>query len=262
MTRRISAVAVCCSSASLVSLNRRAFSIAITAWSAKVVQQGDLLVGERAGVLARRRRSRRCPPSAEHRHDQHRRDSRPAAATRACDVVGVSERVDDRAPACRVAGRTRPITVPRSERTGESGDMRLDLARRRVVAPHASMHLARRSLKTPPCCRANSRSQLSRDRVEHRLRVGDRAADDAQHLGGRGLLLERLLGLVEQARVLDRDHRLVGEGLQQRDRPCRRTARLLARRRRSTPMPRPSRSIGTPPRAEAAPRAVGAALGA
>ena len=37
ITRRISAVAVCCSSASLVSLNRRTFPIAITAWSAKVV---------------------------------------------------------------------------------------------------------------------------------------------------------------------------------------------------------------------------------
>ena len=36
ITRRISAVAVCCSSASFVSLNRRTFSIAITAWSAKV----------------------------------------------------------------------------------------------------------------------------------------------------------------------------------------------------------------------------------
>ncbi|MND06845.1 hypothetical protein D3C83_284760 [compost metagenome] len=34
MTRRISEVAVCCSSDSLVSLNKRAFSIAITAWSA------------------------------------------------------------------------------------------------------------------------------------------------------------------------------------------------------------------------------------
>ena len=57
----------------------------------------------------------------------------------------------------------------------------------------------------------------AQDLVEHRLRVGDRAADDLQHLGGGGLLLERLLGLVEQAHVLDRDHRLVGEGLQQRD---------------------------------------------
>ena len=36
ITRRISLVAVCCSSASFVSLNRRTFSIAITAWSAKV----------------------------------------------------------------------------------------------------------------------------------------------------------------------------------------------------------------------------------
>ena len=31
------------------------------------------------------------------------------------------------------------------------------------------------------------------------------------------LAFERLLGLVEKPRVLDRDHRLVGEGLQQRD---------------------------------------------
>ena len=37
MTFRMSAVAVCRSSASLVSLNSRAFSIAMTAWSAKVV---------------------------------------------------------------------------------------------------------------------------------------------------------------------------------------------------------------------------------
>ncbi len=36
MTRRISAVAVCCSSASFVSLNSRTFSMAMTAWSAKV----------------------------------------------------------------------------------------------------------------------------------------------------------------------------------------------------------------------------------
>ena len=36
ITRRMSEVAVCCSSASLVSWNRRAFSIAMTAWSAKV----------------------------------------------------------------------------------------------------------------------------------------------------------------------------------------------------------------------------------
>ncbi len=41
ITFRISAVAVCRSSASLVSLNSRAFSIAMTAWSAKVCSEPD-----------------------------------------------------------------------------------------------------------------------------------------------------------------------------------------------------------------------------
>jgi hypothetical protein len=36
MIRRISPVAVCCSKASFVSVNSRTFSIAMTAWSAKV----------------------------------------------------------------------------------------------------------------------------------------------------------------------------------------------------------------------------------
>ena len=56
-----------------------------------------------------------------------------------------------------------------------------------------------------------------RDRLQHGLHVGRRLADHAQHLGGRRLPLERLLGLVEQPRVLDRDHRLVGERLRERD---------------------------------------------
>ena len=60
------------------------------------------------------------------------------------------------------------------------------------------------------------------DRVKHRLQLKGRAADDAQNLAGRGLPLERLgqLGgacahFVEQPGVLDRDHRLIGELLQQ-----------------------------------------------
>ena len=39
ITSSTAEVAVCCSSASLVSLNRRTFSIAITAWSAKVLSR-------------------------------------------------------------------------------------------------------------------------------------------------------------------------------------------------------------------------------
>src|SRR5215468_9613993 len=47
--------------------------------------------------------------------------------------------------------------------------------------------------------------------LEHGLKLAGRAGDDAQHLRGGGLLVERLAQLVEQARVLDRYHRLIGE---------------------------------------------------
>ena len=49
--------------------------------------------------------------------------------------------------------------------------------------------------------------------------IGRRARDHPQDLGRRRLLLERLFRLVEQPDVLDRDHRLVGEGLQELDLP-------------------------------------------
>ena len=62
------------------------------------------------------------------------------------------------------------------------------------------------------------------DGVEHRLHVRGRASDHSQDVGGSRLLLERLgqigvsrLELLEQAHVLDGDHRLVREGLEQSD---------------------------------------------
>src|SRR5882724_6869373 len=64
----------------------------------------------------------------------------------------------------------------------------------------------------------------SDDRVEDRLHVGLRPADDAQDLARRRLLLQRLGQLSiarpqlrEQPYVLDGDDRLVGEGLEQGD---------------------------------------------
>ena len=70
---------------------------------------------------------------------------------------------------------------------------------------------------------AESRRVLGHD-VHHRLDVGRRAGDDPQDLGRGRLLLQRLghlavprLELREQPHVLDRDHRLVGERLQQLD---------------------------------------------
>ena len=55
------------------------------------------------------------------------------------------------------------------------------------------------------------------DRVEYRGKVAGRAVDDAEHLCGRGLLLQCLARLGQQPRILNRDDRLRGEVLQQRN---------------------------------------------
>ncbi len=67
-------------------------------------------------------------------------------------------------------------------------------------------------------------SRRFHQRVEHGLQIEGRAADDLQHVGGGGLLLQRLgqllrarLHLIEQAYISDRDHRLIGKSLEQRD---------------------------------------------
>ena len=69
----------------------------------------------------------------------------------------------------------------------------------------------------------NPRGALD-DGVEYRLNVRRRAADDAEHLGRCRLMLQRfaqfriaLLDLLEQADILDGDHRLIGESFKQRD---------------------------------------------
>ena len=59
--------------------------------------------------------------------------------------------------------------------------------------------------------------RLLQHRIEHRRQVAGRRIDHLQHLGSRGLLLQRLPLLGDQPRVLHRDHRLGGEVLQQRD---------------------------------------------
>ena len=87
----------------------------------------------------------------------------------------------------------------------------------------------------------NPRGALD-DGVEHRLHVRRRAADDAEHLGRRRLMLQRLaqfsvalLEFLEQPHILDRDDCLVGESLEKGD--------LLIRERtnlRSTNMNHPN----------------------
>src|SRR5262249_59724408 len=57
--------------------------------------------------------------------------------------------------------------------------------------------------------------RLLQHSLEHRLQLTRRAANNLEHIGGGGLLLQRFAQLVEQSRILDRDDGLVGEHLQQ-----------------------------------------------
>jgi hypothetical protein len=55
------------------------------------------------------------------------------------------------------------------------------------------------------------------DGIEHRLDVDWRTGDDVENLRGRSLPFQRFPCCVEQVNILDRDHRLVGESLQEPD---------------------------------------------
>ena len=63
---------------------------------------------------------------------------------------------------------------------------------------------------------ANTR-RILRDHVQHWLDIRRRAGDYAQDFTRGSLLLQRLFEFVEQPNVLDGDHRLVGEGLEELD---------------------------------------------
>ena len=163
ITCSTSAVAVCCSSASLVSLNRRAFWIAITAWSAKVLQQRELLVAERAAAAGGRRRSRRCrglPTSSARRRpkswsDRVRRRSRTAgcaaSASRTCRRLCTVRR-------SRIAW---PVIVLAERLRETSRAMRVE-RRAAPRAPAWTVAVVAAPGRSPSCSVANRRWQLSR----------------------------------------------------------------------------------------------------
>src|ERR1700726_2985617 len=52
-------------------------------------------------------------------------------------------------------------------------------------------------------------------RIEHGLQIESRAADNLEHVGGGGLLLQRFAQLIEQTGILDGDDGLIREGVDQ-----------------------------------------------
>ena len=53
--------------------------------------------------------------------------------------------------------------------------------------------------------------QQINERIEHGLQIERRAADDLEHVGCGGLLLQRFAQLIEQAGVLDGDDSLMAK---------------------------------------------------
>ena len=70
--------------------------------------------------------------------------------------------------------------------------------------------------------------RLFQHRFKNWSKIARRGINDAQDLGGRGLLIQCLAGLGDQPCVLNRDYRLCREILQQRDLFVRERAYFLA----------------------------------
>ena len=87
--------------------------------------------------------------------------------------------------------------------------------------------------------------RLFEDHIENRLQFTRRRIDDAQHLGNGLLLFQALAQLGQEARILDRDHRLIGKAADKFDLLL---GEWLNRRRPRVIVPTatPSRSRGTP----------------
>ena len=86
----------------------------------------------------------------------------------------------------------------------------LDERGRCIVKYHGAEGFSVVEVKDAELGLANAR-RVFQHGLEHGLEVARRARDDLQHLGGRGLPLQRLAQLVEQPRVLDGDDGLAGE---------------------------------------------------
>ncbi len=212
------------------SSNSRTFSIAITAWSAKVSTSS---ISRRVKLPGAGRPSRK---NADHLGLAQERNAEQGAVagylrTFRQLVVGVFEDI----------GNVRDGPGENSAsgyRAGTRGYRMIAHVLRKILWP-TQLHLEPEGLAIAQMDVAPGRVAQIEHRLDqdgkNRLQIERRAADDLQHVGGGGLLLQRLgeiararLHLVEQPHVLDRDDGLVGEGLDEFDLTGRKVARFAA----------------------------------
>ena len=190
----------------------------------KVADQFDLLVGERADLLAVDDKSTDQLVILEHRH----RDGGSRAAEfgrrgwkldrRAVGHVGHLFRLQHAVEHGSRRRRRQDSAVPLQK----LGKWRGQIEHRRhfELALIGTEHDAEFGL-------ANAQGILQHG-LEHGFKFTRRARDDAQDLRGRSLLLQRFPQLVEQPRILDSDYRLLGEVRDQLDLPVGERPHLFA----------------------------------
>src|SRR5438552_64389 len=195
MVLSTSPTAVCRSRASFVSLKRRTFSIAITACAANVCTRSTSadVNGRTSG------RRRKMQPIA-----------RPSRSSGVARIV--------RWPASRAM---RALCGYSSSAAWRSSTwiVRASRTARALTVSRSIAH---------SCIGSAEARGVRGDRVEHRLQVRRRAGDRLEHLSRRGLALERLLRLVEETDVVERDDRLCRERLDELDLPRTEGARKSA----------------------------------
>ena len=230
MTLRISAVAVCSCSDSVssrvrawTSSNSRTFSIAITAWSEKV--SSNSICFRLNGLRSRTYHGQGAEDYAfaQQRHADGGSDARRSRLIGALELrIGEDIRnmygapFGDRPAERRAAIRFRRVALEM-----------LALLRREAVGRGYRISVA----EAPPDDRLIRLAEPDRQfgqGIEYRLQIEGRAADDLEHVGGGGLLLQQFAQLVEQAHVLDGDDRLAGEIGEQPDLPVREGTNFLA----------------------------------
>ncbi len=189
------------------------FPIAISARSAKVLHQRDLPLRERSRLRPDQREDADGGPLAQQRHAE---DCAKPAYPGDLGVLGI--------PACVRDMDRRPVQRRPADPAVAAGQVGADKMRRHgsgrcpdavgVVLQQVDRRAAR----------VAERARRGRQHGQHGIETEGRAADRLQHVGGGGLLpqpfadLRRArLHLVGEPHVLDRDHRLVGQGFYQPD---------------------------------------------
>ena len=183
----------------------------------------DLLVGERLRFGAPKRNRADGALLAHQRHSQQRAESIFPLGHARVRIFGVEQGDDIGVMDSRAIDRCASDNDRSGQREG-----RVLLGNRH--APHAGREPQQFAVdKEYAGLRSVAETQRALgDRVEHRLHVSGRVRNDAKNFADRGLLFECLLGLVEQAHVVDRDRGLLRERLHDSDLVRREQSWLLA----------------------------------